>query len=98
MRFLEHSQQEGSQFVLDGSAGDQAAAALTKGSSDSEENQNGSNSGDKASDDKAIHEEPASFFDELHARIAPSRSLKRRFFHEDTLAWCVTRHACLCAC
>lgn len=86
LRFLEHSQLDDSTVHKGASAHEEEAASECSDASDSSDLlANQSELDGKEGEGDSLFEESPSFFDELHARIAPSRSLKKQFFTEETL-------------
>jgi hypothetical protein len=81
MKFLEHSQKEDPLSTSEGQVHDKDAADTALADADVEEH----NMNAPPGDDNAIIEEPPSFFDELHARLAPSRSLKKHFLEDEVM-------------
>jgi hypothetical protein len=81
MKFLENSQKEDTSLLLqDKDALDVANTSDLADASGEEQNMHA-----KADDQNAAMEDPPTFFDELHARLAPSRSLKRHFLEDEVI-------------
>jgi hypothetical protein len=101
LRFLEHSHQDDATGYVHAAAYHDATALLSD-DSDAEDAQGDQSHADaaKGEDDEHVLEEPAGFFDELHSRIAPSRSLKKHLFTPEVLerCVCVCVRVCVCVC
>jgi hypothetical protein len=87
MKFLEHSQKEEQPLLhSQGLLHDRGATEIANSSALVDASAEGDNSMNVKSDSKNEGiEDPPSFFDELHARLAPSRSLKRHFLEEEVI-------------